>query len=138
MEKNISELDRLVHEIVAAARRVQETLGPGFLESIYGKALLAELKSRGLRIEREKSFKIWYASQIVGRHVLDLVVEDRVIVEVKVGRGIIPVHGAQVRSYLQATAYPVGVIVNFGLTELEWDRIAGKAGAAEDAGQNPP
>jgi GxxExxY protein len=132
MEENNKDLDRVVHDIVAAARRVHETLGPGFLESIYGKALVAELKDRGIRTEREKSIKIWYASQIVGRHVLDLVVEETVVVEVKAGRGIVPVHAAQVRSYLHATAYPVGVILNFGLTEIEWDRIPGGAGRAED------
>ena len=110
--------ERLVHRIVEAARRVHRELGPGFIESIYGCALVKELKNSGLHFEREKQITIWYGSSVVGKHRLDLVVEQAVVVELKANRGLIGVHLAQMNSYLHATNYPVGVILNFGMPEL--------------------
>ena len=111
----------MVDIIVGAARQVHQTLGPGFLESIYSKALVAELRNRGIPIEREKQIKIWYGAQLVGKHRLDLVVDGTVIVELKANRGIVGAHVAQMRSYLQATSLPHGLILNFGMPELEWE-----------------
>jgi GxxExxY protein len=111
----------LLREIVDAASRVHETLGPGFLESIYGRALLSELRSRGLAIERERQIKIWYGSQVVGKHNLDLVVGGTAVVELKANQGLIPVHLAQLRSYLHATEYPFGLLLNFGAAQLQWE-----------------
>ena len=115
--------ERLVSRIVEAAGTVHHALGPGFIESIYGRALIAELKSNGFHVEREKPIRIWYASSVVGKHLLDLVVDSTVIVELKANRGIIQFHMAQMNSYLHATDYPVGVIFNFGMPELEFELI---------------
>jgi GxxExxY protein len=115
------DLDALLREIVDAATRVHTTLGPGFLESIYVRALLSELRIRGLNIERERQIKIWYGSQVIGKHSLDLIVEGTAIVELKANRGLIPVHVAQLRSYLHATNYPIGLLINFGTTTLQWE-----------------
>lgn len=120
--------EELAHAIVKAARAVHSELGPGFIESIYGRALVTELKNQGFKIEREKSVKIWYGSSIVGRHRLDLVVNCTVIVELKVGRGIIKVHMAQMNSYLHATEYPFGLILNFGMPELEYELVTSPKG----------
>ncbi len=98
-------------------------LGPGFIESIYGRALITELKNTGLHVEREKLIKIWYASSVVGQHRLDLVVDQAVIVELKANRGLVNVHAAQMNSYLHATNYPLGVILNFGMPALEFEMI---------------
>ena len=117
------EQENPAYRIVEAARVVHRTLGPGFLESIYGKALVAELRNRGMPMEREKQIKIWYGDQLVGKHRLDLVVESSVIVELKANRGIVGAHVAQMRSYLQATGHPYGLILNFGMPELEWELI---------------
>lgn len=111
----------LVREIVDAATCVHATLGPGFLETIYCRALLAELHGRGLAIERERKIKIWYGSQVVGKHSLDLVVDGTAIVELKANQGLIPVHVAQLRSYLQAADYPFGLLLNFGTATLQWE-----------------
>jgi GxxExxY protein len=113
--------DRLVYRIVTAAHRVHEELGPGFQESIYGRALVLELKQAGLRMEREKVVRIWYGSQLVGKHRLDLVVEGAVVIELKANRSIVQAHTSQMRSYLQATRYAQGVILNFGMPE--WERL---------------
>ena len=113
------QLDSLVREIMNAAGRVHDTLGPGFLESIYARALGSELRSRGLAIEREKQVRIWYGSQIVGKHNLDLIVEGMAIVEVKANHGSLAIHSAQLRSYLRATDCAVGILVNFGMPTLQ-------------------
>jgi GxxExxY protein len=113
----------LLRQIVEAAVRVHDTLGPGFLESIYSRALLAELRSHGFSIERERQIKIFYGSQVVGKHSLDLVVEKTAVVELKANLGLVPVHVAQLRSYLQATKYPFGVLLNFGTAELQWESL---------------
>lgn len=115
--------DQLVHQILQAARCVHGALGPGFIESIYGKALVIELKAEGLRVERERLIKIWYGSQLIGRHCLDIVVDDTVILELKASRAIIPVHSAQVRSYLHASHFSIGLILNFGMSELQFELI---------------
>lgn len=117
------ETDALLRQIVDAATGVHSTLGPGFLESIYSRALFAELRSRGLATERERQIKIWYGSQVVGKHCLDLVVEATAIVELKANHRLIPVHLAQLRSYLQATDYPFGLVLNFGAVELQWEAL---------------
>src|SRR2546426_9463230 len=114
---------RLIQEILKAAQSVHSKLGCGFIESVYGRALIIELKKTDFRIEREKLIKIWYGSQIVGKHFLDLVVEETIIIELKAARAIIPVHAAQMKSYLQATGYPTGLILNFGMPELQWELL---------------
>ena len=119
----MEEHDKTISGIVEAARQVHQTLGPGFLESIYARALVLELRTHDLFIEREKQIKIWYGSQLVGKHQLDLVVETCVVVELKANRGIVAAHQAQIRSYLQATGHPYGLILNFGMPELEWELI---------------
>ena len=115
--------DQLIFEIIQAARAVHESLGPGFVEGIYNKAFIIELRNRKLIVEREKLIKVMYAACIVGRHYLDLVVENRAILELKAVRAIVPVFEAQMRSYLTATDYPFGLIINFGTTELEWRQV---------------
>ena len=116
---------RLVFEIINAARAVHGPLGPGFLEIVYSRALVIEFRNRDLAIQREKMFPVVYQEKVIGRHYLDLVVEDRIILELKACRSIIPVFEAQVRSYLSATAYPLGLILNFGTAELEWREVQG-------------
>ena len=115
--------EHLINDILEAALAVHSCLGCGFMESIYGRALATELRKRDLRIEREKLIKIWYGSHVVGKHLLDLVVNETVIVELKAARGIIPVHTAQLTSYHHATGYLAGVILNFGRPELQWERL---------------
>jgi len=115
--------ETLVYRILEAARRVHTILGPGFIESIYTRALSAELVDRGFRVDRERTIKVWYGIRIVGKHRLHLLIDDSVIIELKANRTIIPVHVAQMNSYLQATTFPFGLILNFGSTELEWQLV---------------
>jgi len=116
--------EQLTFEIVQAARAVHGALGPGFVEVVYHRAFGLELRTRGLIVEREKLIRIVYTSSVVGRHYLDLVVDNRTIVELKASRAIIPLFEAQVRSYLAATDYAFALIVNFGGIELEWKAVS--------------
>jgi GxxExxY protein len=118
--------DRLVYRILDAARVVHNALGPGFIEGIYGRALTMELKENGFRVDREKAIKIWYGAQLIGKHRLDLVVDESVIIELKASRSLIPVHVAQMRSYLRASNYSFGLLLNFGTTELQWEVVRGE------------
>ena len=111
--------DRWADNVLESARRVHKTLGPGFIESVYSRALVAELKSAEFRVEREKLIKIWYGSLLVGKHCLDLVVNDAIVLELKASRAIIPVHRAQMQSYLHASHYTLGLILNFGTPTLD-------------------
>ena len=113
----------LVQSILDSAERIHQTLGPGFIEDIYCRAFLCELGEQGLRVEREKLIRIRYGSTIVGKHRLDLVVAGQFIVELKAVSSIIPVHLAQMRSYLQAAGYPLGLIINFGALLLQWELV---------------
>ena len=115
--------DRLSYRILDAARNVHWSLGPGFVEGIYGRALTVELRNSGFRVDREKALKVWYGASLVGKHRLDLVVDQSVIIELKASRTIIPVHIAQMNSYLHASDYPWGLLLNFGTTELQWEIV---------------
>jgi GxxExxY protein len=115
--------DELTMELILAARAVHQSLGPGFVETVYNKAFCIELRNKGFAVEREKLIRVIYASCIVGRHYLDLVVENQVVLELKAARAIIPVFEAQMQSYLVATDYPFGLIINFGMPQLEWKQV---------------
>src|SRR5438132_13893688 len=115
--------DRLLYRILQASRGVHAALGPGFIESIYGRALAVELRRNGFRVAREKAIKVCYGSCLVGKHRLDLIADDCVIIELKACRTIIPVHIAQMNSYLHASDYPFGLLLNFGTTELQWEFV---------------
>jgi GxxExxY protein len=112
-----------IHRILQAALLVHTTLGPGFIENIYTRALVAQLREDGFQVDREKSVKIWYGSHLVGKHRLDLLVDGSVIIELKAVRSLIPVHTAQMTSYLQATSFEFGLLVNFGSIDLQWELV---------------
>ena len=118
------ELEDLTRTIIGAAMEVHRALGPGFLESIYRNALSRELLLPGLSSNAEFEVQVKYKDFVVGRHRMDLVVEDQVIVELKAIQGMADVHIAQALSYMKATNLPVSLIVNFGESSLTWRRLA--------------
>lgn len=115
--------DKVTESIIAAIIKVHQSLGPGFLESIYQKALRVELEQSAILYEVQKEVLVSYAGIEVGRHRLDLLVERRVIVELKVVQELSPTHYAQLRSYLRATRLRVGLLVNFFKAQAEFRRI---------------
>jgi GxxExxY protein len=106
-------------EIIGAAIEVHRVLGPGFLESIYEKALRHELELRGLAIDTQKEILVPYKDiQIEGQR-LDLLVAGRVIVELKAVDALAPIHDAQLISYLKATGLRLGLLINFRVSLLK-------------------
>jgi GxxExxY protein len=107
---------------------VHRTLGTGFLESIYRNALLHELHLRGLSTKSEFEVQVPYKDLVVGKHRLDIVVEDLVIIELKAVSQIIDIHIAQAISYLRATGLDIALITNFGEQSLSWKRLINNPG----------
>ena len=104
--------------MIGAAIEVHRRLGPGFLESIYEAALTVELARRGIQFEKQFPVVVRYEEVVVGEHRLDLVVDGELVVELKAVEAIAPIHFAQVRSYLRAGAFQLGLIVNFNVPYL--------------------
>lgn len=93
----------LSYKLVGAAMKVHETLGPGFLEKTYERAYATELKIKEIPFVAQKQIKIFYKSVDLGFQVLDLVIDNKIIVEIKAVIEILPIHQAQLISYLKAT-----------------------------------
>ncbi|NBV22439.1 MAG: GxxExxY protein [Proteobacteria bacterium] len=102
--------------------KVHSTLGPGFLESVYQKALDHELRMAGLKVEAEKPIKVHYAGIPVGDFSADLLVEDRVMLELKANQALAPANEVQLVNYLTATGIETGLLLNFGAERLEFKR----------------
>jgi len=104
----------LTEQIIKAFYRVYNTLGYGFLEKVYENALVLELMAGGLRVEQQKRLQVYYENHVVGDYFADLVVEDLVIIELKVADALTLAHEAQLLNYLKATSVEVGLLFNFG------------------------
>ena len=102
--------------------KVHRTLGFGFLESVYGKALTGELKLAGHGVEAEAPIKVWYDNQVVGDFYADLVVDQSVIVELKAVERLAVAHEVQLVNYLTATNRDEGLLLNFGAERLEFKK----------------
>ena len=109
-------------QIIGAAMKVHSTLGPGFLESVYQNALIWELCKRGFKAEAERPITVRYDGEIVGAFAADLLVNDKVIVELKVSLAIAKVHEVQLVNYLVATGLDEGLVLNLGTERLEFKK----------------
>jgi GxxExxY protein len=112
----------ITESIIGCAYRVYNKMGFGFLESVYEKCLLIELRKAGLDAESQKPITVYYDDEIVGEFVADIIVNDTIILELKSVRRIIEAHEVQLVNYLVATGKPVGLILNFGETKVEIKR----------------
>jgi GxxExxY protein len=104
----------LTSKIIACAYKIHNTLGFGFLETVYQNALLIELIKAGLKAEKEKKIQVYYDTQLVGDYMADIIVENKVILELKSVKDLHPAHEAQIINYLKATGIEVGLLINFG------------------------
>ena len=114
--------EKVTETVIGCAYRVYNKMGFGFLESVYEKCLLIELRNAGLAAEAQKPITVYYEGEIVGEFVADIVVNNAVIIEMKSVRRIIKAHEVQLVNYLVATGKPVGLILNFGETKVEIKR----------------
>jgi GxxExxY protein len=113
-------LDRITREVIGAAIAVHRTLGPGLLESAYETCLAFELRQRGLEVVEQKPLPVIYrAVKLDCGYRLDLLVESCVIVEVKAVEALLPIHQAQLLSYLRLTGLSTGLLLNFNVQVLK-------------------
>ena len=107
------EINDITYAINGAVFEINSILGPGFLEKVYENALLIELKHCGLNAKNQVPITVSYKDEVVGEYVADLLVEDKVIVELKTVENLDRTHEAQLLNYLKATELNVGLLVNF-------------------------
>lgn len=114
---------QLTSVILKSCFEVMNELGVGFLESVYKNALFFDLKEKGLSVETEKSFEVYFKRQKVGFYKADMVVENLVIVELKCCKILLPEHQAQLINYLVVSNLPVGLLVNFYNKHVDYKRV---------------
>lgn len=104
----------LTDVIIKSYFKVYNTLGYGFLEKVYENALFIELRKQGLFVQKQKAIEVFYEQEIVGDYFADLIVSEKVILELKAAEGICEEHENQLINYLKATDIEVGLLLNFG------------------------
>jgi GxxExxY protein len=122
-ENMAHEFEGLSGKILEAAVAVHRALGPGFLESVYQKAMEVALRHREMPFQEQKEIHIFFEEEDVGLHKLDLVVGDEIVVELNAVKALEDIHYAQVKSYLKATSLHVGLLLNFNAPALVVKRV---------------
>ena len=105
---------KLTGRIIKAFYEVYNELGTGFLESVYENAFYLVLGENGMTVEKQMPITVYFRGKIVGNYKADLVVKDKVLIELKAIRTILPEHEAQIINYLKATKVDIGLLMNFG------------------------
>ena len=134
LQMNIDEhafLESLTERVLAAVFEVSNTLGAGFLEKVYERALLRELSLRGISATAQASFAIAYKGQYVGEYFADILVENTLVVELKCVDRLANEHTAQCINYLRASGRNVCLLINMQRAKVEWKRIVHNLSVAE-------
>ncbi|HSZ55797.1 MAG TPA: GxxExxY protein [Tepidisphaeraceae bacterium] len=113
------ELNRITNAVIGAAIEVHRVLGPGFLESVYQKALEREFELRGIQFVPQQRIAVDYKGTEVGEGWLDFLIEQKVVVEIKAVDTLAPIHKAQVISYLRTTHHRLALLINFNVKLLK-------------------
>ncbi len=114
---------KLSFDVVGCAQRVHRALGPGFPEVVYRRALCYELMDRGIPFESEKPLQVFYNDKLAGEFRVDLLVDGLIILELKALSGLTNDHVAQTLSYLKASGLRLAILMNFGSTSLQTQRV---------------
>ena len=117
------DINDITYAINGAVFEVNRILGSGFLEKVYENALLVELKRRRLKAESQVPIRVLYKESVVGEYIADILVEDKVMVELKTVETLEKIHEAQLLNYLKATGIRVGILVNFKHPKAEIKRM---------------
>lgn len=128
--------EELSHEVVGAGMTVHRILGSGLLENAYEQAMVIELEDRGIRVERQKEFRLVYKGREAGIYFADLVVEGKIILELKAVTLITKVMEAQLMNYMRLAGIGVGYVMNFRNERLEWKRRVTVATRSRVTGHN--
>jgi len=115
--------EELTHKIIGCAMKVHSTLGTGFQEVIYQRALAIEMKKQGLAYQREMEMSIYYEGIDIGTRRVDFFVEGNIMVELKALIKLEDVHLAQAMNYCEAYNLPIGLLINFGAKSMEFKRV---------------
>lgn len=114
--------EELTEAVIGAAFAVSNELGVGFLERVYENALAIELRKLGLEVQQQKAVSVRYHGEVVGDYVLDLMVNEQLVVELKHAKSLSDEHLAQTLNYLKATGFPLALIINFGTRRVQVKR----------------
>ncbi len=114
--------DALSRQVIGCAMQVHRALGTGFLESVYHRALELELADAGIDFVSELKLDVFYKNRIVGHFIADLIIENRLIVELKAIETLSAIHEVQLVNYLTATNKDAGLLINFGSKSLQFKR----------------
>lgn len=114
---------QLTRQIIGIAIKVHKQIGPGFREKYYQRAMYLELQRTNLKFERERKIRIPYGNVTLGYHVVDFVIENKVIIELKSMRELTDIETGQLTSYLRLTGINIGLLLNFGAPILEIKRV---------------
>ena len=117
MEAN--SVDKVTEKIIAASFKVSNTLGIGFVEKVYENALSHQMKKDGLKVVQQYPVKVHYDNELVGEFIADMLVEDRVLVELKAVSDLTSEHLAQALNYLRATGLEACLLINFGKSRIQ-------------------
>ncbi|MEO8172652.1 MAG: GxxExxY protein [Sediminibacterium sp.] len=104
----------ITNKVLRAFYTVYNRLGYGFLEKVYENAMLLELMEMNVYCEKQKPIKVYYKDKVVGEYFADIIVENKVIIELKAGEGLVEEHELQIINYLKATELEIGLLLNFG------------------------
>jgi GxxExxY protein len=116
----LQDYNRITRHIIQCAMEVHKSLGPGLMESVYDVCLYEDMRSKGLIVERQKVLPVTYKGCSVNKDfVIDHLVEDMVIIELKSVEAILPVHEAQLVTYLKLSEKKIGLLINFNVTMLK-------------------
>ena len=117
------QINQIAEKIIGCAYTVSNTLGAGFLEKVYEKALVYELKKQGLEVFQQHAIQVYYDGNVVGDYIADLLVEGVILVELKSVTALDDVHVAQCLNYLKATGIHICLLINFGNPKITVRRI---------------
>ena len=120
---NANERESLIHNVVGAVYEVSNVLGAGFLEKVYERALIRELRARGMKAEAQVPCPIDYKGNCVGEYFVDILVDDYLPIELKCVSHLADEHLAQCLNYLRATQRTIALLVNFQKAKVEWKRV---------------
>ena len=121
-EPDIITTDQLITEIIECAKRIRRQLGPGFLEKVYKNAMVVELRKLKLNFETEKLIQVLYDGIVVGEYRTDIIVEGKLILELKATQDLSIANEVQLVNYLTSTQIDDGLLINFGSDKLQFKR----------------
>jgi len=126
IENQNEEINQLTHKIIGCAMQVHKTLGNGFQEVIYQRALSIEFTFQGINFKREQEMELFYRNESIGTRRVDFFVEELVMVEIKAIEQLLDVHKAQAINYCEAYNIADGLLLNFGSKSLDFKRVYNK------------